>query len=715
SVAPTTAERRLAKKNELKARGTLLMALPDKHQLKFNIHTDAKTLMEAIDKRFGRNKETKKAQKTLLKQQYKNFTGSSSESLDQIHDRLLPIEWRTHTLIWRNKTDLEEQSLDDLFNSLKIYKVEVKSSSSASTSTQNIAFLSSSNTDSTSEPVSVAAGVFYVSAKTPFSALLNVDTLKQGDFFKEHKGILEKVDLLLWDLICPRWSAITAIGKDTLQGSASLLKIQKGMAKEEPTNYALMAFTSFSSSSSDNENAPSFVQPNDQVKPPRPFVKLVETSILIANPKTVIPKTKSHGHSRNRKVCFVCKSLTYLIKDCDYHEKKMAQIPVKNHAQRGNHQQYARMKLLIPKRHVAPTAVLTKSKLVPITATRLVTTVVPEPLVTKPRQAKTVVTKPLSPPRRHLNCRPSPKVRTFPLKVTTAKALMVNVVKGNPHHALKEEGVIDSGCSRHMTTNMSYLFYFEAINGGYFAFGGNLKGGKISSKGKIRTGKLDFNDVYFVKELKFNLFSVSQICDKKNSVLFTDSEYLVLSLEFKLSDHDDKTKREAKGKSPIESSTGYRNLSAEFKDFSDNSINEDNAAGSLVLVVRRIFTKSTNTFSVAGPSNTAVKLEEITYSDDEKDVGAEADFTNLETTITVSLILTTKVHKDHLVTQIIGDLSSATQIRSMIRVAKDQGESSHWQYKFLLLVEGIPTARRIEIPLPGVCTAMMKKLPVKDK
>nr|GFA92940.1 ribonuclease H-like domain-containing protein [Tanacetum cinerariifolium] len=85
-VAPTTAEQGLARKNELKARGTLLMALPDKHQLKFNIHKDARTLMEAIEKRFGGNKETKKVQKTLLKQQYKNFTCSSSESLDQIHD-----------------------------------------------------------------------------------------------------------------------------------------------------------------------------------------------------------------------------------------------------------------------------------------------------------------------------------------------------------------------------------------------------------------------------------------------------------------------------------------------------------------------------------------------------------------------------------------------------------------------------------------------------
>nr|GFC72985.1 hypothetical protein [Tanacetum cinerariifolium] len=119
--------------------------------LKFNSHKDAKTLMEAIEKRFRGNTETKKDQKTLLKQQFENFSGSSSEGLDQIHDRLqklvsqleihrvslsqedvnlkflrsLPSEWKTHTLIWRNKTDLEDKSLDDLFNSLKIYKSEL--------------------------------------------------------------------------------------------------------------------------------------------------------------------------------------------------------------------------------------------------------------------------------------------------------------------------------------------------------------------------------------------------------------------------------------------------------------------------------------------------------------------------------------------------------------------------------------------------------------
>nr|GFA56974.1 ribonuclease H-like domain-containing protein [Tanacetum cinerariifolium] len=85
-----------------------------------------------------------------------------------------------------------------------------------------------------------------------------------------------------------------------------------------------------------------------------------------------------------------------------------------------------------------------------------------------------------------------------------------------------------------MTGNISYLSDFEAINRGYVAFGRNPKGDKITSKVKINTGKLDFDDVHFVKELKFNLFSVLQMCDMKNSVLFTDTECVVLSSDLKL-------------------------------------------------------------------------------------------------------------------------------------------------------------------------------------
>nr|GFC12803.1 hypothetical protein [Tanacetum cinerariifolium] len=144
-VAPITAKQKLPKKNELKARGTLLMALPDKHQFKFNSHKAAKTLMEAIEKRFGGNTETKKLEIHRV--------SLSQEDVNLKFLRSLPSEWKTHTLIWRNKADLVKQSLDDLFNSLKIYEAKVKHSSSTGTTTQDLAFVSLSNTDSTTDSV----------------------------------------------------------------------------------------------------------------------------------------------------------------------------------------------------------------------------------------------------------------------------------------------------------------------------------------------------------------------------------------------------------------------------------------------------------------------------------------------------------------------------------------------------------------------------------
>ncbi|GJU67702.1 putative ribonuclease H-like domain-containing protein [Tanacetum coccineum] len=140
---PTTAEEKQDRRNEMKARGTLLMALLNKDQLKFHSYKDAKLLMEAIEKRYGGNKESKKVQRTLLKQQYENFLGLSSETMDQTFDRLkklisqleiqgevitqedmnlkllrsLPSEWKTHALIWRNKKEIETISLDDFTNS----------------------------------------------------------------------------------------------------------------------------------------------------------------------------------------------------------------------------------------------------------------------------------------------------------------------------------------------------------------------------------------------------------------------------------------------------------------------------------------------------------------------------------------------------------------------------------------------------------------------
>nr|GEX01320.1 hypothetical protein [Tanacetum cinerariifolium] len=198
-ITSTTVEQKLAKKNELKAIRNLLMALSNKHQLKFNIHKDAKSLMEAIEKRFGHNKETKKVKKSLHKQQYENFSGQSSESLDQIHDKLQKLISQLEIL-----ADLEEQSLDDLFKNLKIYEAEVKSSPPTSRNAQNIAFVSSNNTDNTNELVSAVLSVTAASSKAFVSTLPNVDSLSNA---------------LIYSLFA-RWNAIISIKEAILPGNA---------------------------------------------------------------------------------------------------------------------------------------------------------------------------------------------------------------------------------------------------------------------------------------------------------------------------------------------------------------------------------------------------------------------------------------------------------------------------------------------------------------
>ncbi|GJZ21008.1 ribonuclease H-like domain-containing protein [Tanacetum coccineum] len=181
---PVTTEEKVQKKNDVKARSMLLMALPNEHLMTFNQYKDAKTLFAAIQTRFGGNEATKKTQKTLLKQMYENFSAPSIESLDFIFNRLqkiviqlvilgenisqedlnlnflisLPSEWNTHVVVWRNKPDLDTMSFDDLCNNFKIVEQEVKrtASPSSSLSSQNMAFVSS---PSSTNEVNTAYGV----------------------------------------------------------------------------------------------------------------------------------------------------------------------------------------------------------------------------------------------------------------------------------------------------------------------------------------------------------------------------------------------------------------------------------------------------------------------------------------------------------------------------------------------------------------------------
>ncbi|GKF19403.1 hypothetical protein Tco_0068041, partial [Tanacetum coccineum] len=178
-IPPKTPKQRLARKNEFKAKRTLLLDIPDEHLLKFYGIKDAKSLWEAIKTKFGGNKESKKMHKTILKQQYENFIASKSEGLNKTYDRFqklisqlenhgevispeyanlkflrsLPSAWNTHTFINQNKADLDTLSMDDLYNNLKVYEAEIKGQSSSNSNSRNVAFVSLENTSSANEGV----------------------------------------------------------------------------------------------------------------------------------------------------------------------------------------------------------------------------------------------------------------------------------------------------------------------------------------------------------------------------------------------------------------------------------------------------------------------------------------------------------------------------------------------------------------------------------
>ncbi|GKC99787.1 putative ribonuclease H-like domain-containing protein [Tanacetum coccineum] len=283
-----------------------------------------------------------------------------------------------------------------------------------------------------------------------------------------------------------------------------------------------------------------------------------------------------NGFKFINKACFVCGSFNHLIKDCDFHDNKM----------RVNHQN--KLTHPYPKRNFVPTAVATKLGQVPVNAAKQnspraaasISTVRPVNTAALKSKVNDAIPKTYSyfkahsPVRRAFNQKSAAKTYNLNEKVKTARVnnvttagpkAVVSVVVGNGENAVKSPACwiwIPTGNVIDHTTkdNGSYMLKifnyvdlqgrlksaydwkqvlltdYHEIDGGFVAFGGSPKEGKITGKGKIRTGKLDFEDVYFVKELKFNLFSVSQMCDKKNSVLFTKTECLVLSPDFKLLD-----------------------------------------------------------------------------------------------------------------------------------------------------------------------------------
>ncbi|GJT61886.1 hypothetical protein Tco_1005419 [Tanacetum coccineum] len=307
-IPPKTAEQKLAKKNELKAKSTLLLAIPDEHLLKFYGIKDAKTLWEAIKARYGGNKVSKKMQKTILKFQklisQLEIHGEviSQEDANLKLLRSLPSAWNNIALIMRNKADLDELSMDDLYNNLKVYKAEIKSQSSSSSNSQNVAFVSSDDTSSTNEVVNTTHDVPAARSKGQASSSTYADDVMFSFFVNQSNSPqldnedLEQIDTDNLKEMDLKWQVamltmrlkrflkktgrnLNFNGKETVsfdktkvecynchrrvETPANALVVQDGIgaydwsfqAEEDITNFALMAYTSQGSSSSSSSDS----------------------------------------------------------------------------------------------------------------------------------------------------------------------------------------------------------------------------------------------------------------------------------------------------------------------------------------------------------------------------------------------------------------------------------------------------------------------------
>ncbi|GJW26496.1 ribonuclease H-like domain-containing protein [Tanacetum coccineum] len=336
------------------------------------------------------------------------------------------------------------------------------------------------------------------------------------------------------------------------------------------------------------------------IKTPRQPIKDQETpKVNRKNWNAMMERELGEGCSFIKKKCFVCGSLSHLIKDCDYYEKKMAREtefkqqrvvntgngvarPVWTNADRINHANQFVSRLVQlnagrPNINSVRTNINTSRTNINSVQTRVNTVNTNVNTVRSRQPVPTRTSNSFSPKRpqvnqfsqrRHFSNSYSPVRR--PIDRITAKISHSYAVKGNWGSAVKtsagynwrtskpysncnsrppfikteyplknmvDRGIFNSGCSGHMTGNKDQLEDFEEINGGFVTFRGSK--GYITGKGRIRVSNLDFDSVSLVKELgHFKLFSISQICDKQYNVLFTETECLVVSSDFKMPDEN---------------------------------------------------------------------------------------------------------------------------------------------------------------------------------
>ncbi|GKC33012.1 hypothetical protein Tco_1040306, partial [Tanacetum coccineum] len=458
---------------------TLLMALPEDHLAKFHKMTDAKEMWDAIKSRFGGNDESKKMQKfqSLLSQLEIHGAGVSTEDANQKFLRSLPSAWSQVSLIMRTKPGVDSLSFDDLYNNLRVFENDVKGSTASSSSSQNVAFVSE-NTSSTND-VSTAYSVSNTSGQNPqyeqtssYSLLANQSSCPQLDH--EDLEQLDEYDLEEMDL---KWRSDAFIEE---YESDSDDEYVFNTTKEQET----------------------LVFANQQVKTPRETVKNQFTH----SQKPKVDK-KELGYGFTIRACFVCGSLNHLIRDCDFHEKRMARkVELNNKLSRNSGQREIRpiwnnVQRINKQNQFVPAAVLTRTGKIPVNT------------------AKASGTKNVSTARQSFNNQAV--LTSTAMKVNTVKPIVNRLVllgeKGKlllspqqvvigdhkdttgtmspntmvdpvleidyPHRALKNKGIVDSGCSRHMTGNKAYLAEFQDFNGGPVAFGGSK--GYITGKGGL--------------------------------------------------------------------------------------------------------------------------------------------------------------------------------------------------------------------------------------
>ncbi|GJV34273.1 putative ribonuclease H-like domain-containing protein [Tanacetum coccineum] len=279
------------------------------------------------------------------------------------------------------------------------------------------------------------------------------------------------------------------------------------------------------------------------------------------NWNAIMERELGEGYTFTKNKCFMCGSLSHLIKDCDYYEKKMAREaevkkqrvyntgngvakPVWTNANRVNHSNK-----FVPRSELNDGRTNINSVRPNINNGRTNVNPVRPNVNTGSSNVNTVRSRQPVPTKTSNSFSPQRPQGNWGSAVKTSAGYNWRNSNSNcdsgptfirTDHPLKnmvDRGIFDSRCSGHMTGNKDQLEDFEEFNGGSVTFGGSK--GYISGKGKIRVGNLDFDSVSFVKELgHFNLFSISQICDKQHKVLFTETECLVVSSDFKMPDEN---------------------------------------------------------------------------------------------------------------------------------------------------------------------------------